>query len=228
MTDAIHGQPGTSAEQYRQILARQSARNYRLAARHSRRVRYLKFLLPLLALVISLGLIGFTVIRAMVPEQLSLDSATVENGMIVMTNPGISGRNSDGVQYTLSAERALQPIDDQNKVILEKIKAAVPIDSATTARVAAQSAIYDRLNDRLTIEEPFTLRLSNGLTAEFNSAFIDIKAGELKSDKPVSITASQATLVAQNVNITDNGRSIEFGGGVHVVLKPSALSAAEQ
>ncbi|TPW28073.1 LPS export ABC transporter periplasmic protein LptC [Martelella alba] len=228
MTDASYGHTDTGAEQFRKNLARQNARNYRIATRHSRRVRYLKFLLPLLALVISLGLVGFTVIRAMVPEQLSLDSATVENGMIVMTNPGISGRNSNGIQYTLNAERALQPIDNQNKVILEKIKAAVPIDSTTTARVTAQSAIYDRLNDRLNINDPFTLRLSNGLTADFNSAFIDIKAGELKSDTPVSITASQATLVAQNVNITDNGRSIDFGGGVHVVLNPTALTTAEQ
>ncbi|AJY48377.1 hypothetical protein TM49_19600 [Martelella endophytica] len=198
---------------------------FRKAAKHSRHVRLLKVLLPVAALLITAGLIAATLLRDMVPDNLSLDAASIENGMIVMTNPGMSGRNKDGIAYSLKADRALLPAadPDNSDVTLENVIATVPVDDGVTAVVNATSTLFNRLTEQLNIGEPFTIKLSNGMTADFQSANIDIKAGTLVSNDPVSVDSPQASVVARNVNITDNGQKIEFGGGVHVELAPSAL-----
>ncbi|MET3599136.1 LPS export ABC transporter periplasmic protein LptC [Martelella mangrovi] len=210
-----NGQPGSSIEE-----------SFRKAKRHSGHVRRLKIILPLAAVLITIGLVAATFLRSIVPENISLDAASIENGMIVMTNPGMSGRNSDGIRYSLKADRALLPATnpDDSNVLLENVVASVPVDDTVTAVVDATRTLYDRVTEKLTINEPFTITLSNGMTADFSSAEIDIKGGTLASDTPITVTAPQASVVAQNVNIVNNGQKIRFGGGVHVTLSPAALA----
>ncbi|MCD1634599.1 LPS export ABC transporter periplasmic protein LptC [Martelella mediterranea] len=203
---------------------------FRRAAKHTRTVRRLKILLPIAAFAIAIALIAMAFVQSLVPDNLSLGSATIEDGMIVMTNPGITGRNRDGIPYSLKADRALLPAanPDDSTVLLENVTAQVPVEDSVTAVVDAARTLYDRATEYLNIDEPFTIKLSNGMHAEFNSAAIDIQGGTLKSDDPVTVTAPQASVVARNVNITDNGQKIRFGGGVHVTLSPSALGQGNQ
>nr|WP_272210526.1 hypothetical protein [Marinicella sp. W31]MDC2876419.1 hypothetical protein [Marinicella sp. W31] len=165
--------------------------NFRRASRHSGHVRRLKILLPLAAVLITLGLIAATFLRSIVPDNITLDAASIEDGMIVMTNPGMSGRNSDGIRYSLKAERALLPATnpEDTTVLLENVVASVPVDESVTAVVNATRTLYDRVTERLSIDEPFTITMSNGMTADFTSAQIDIKAGTLTSDHPVSVNS---------------------------------------
>lgn len=220
----------TNDEAFQKRLLQERDIRFRKARKHSRRVRWLKILLPFAAIVISLGLIATTVIRSMIPANLSLESTTIENGMIVMTNPGMSGRNSKGIPYSLKAKRALLPVSDQDTsdILLEDVVAQIPLENETTAVVDATSAYYKRSNDQLRIDEPFTLTLSNGLTAHFDSAFIDVENGTLESNGPFSADSDEASVVAHSVNITDNGKRILFGGGVEVTLTPSALNKTGQ
>ena len=200
------------------------------AAKHSRSVRRLKIFLPLAAVIISLALIAAAFVQSLMPANVSLSAATIEDGMIVMTNPGMTGRNRDGVPYSLKASRALLPAanPDDSSVLMEDVVAKVPVEDSVTAVINATSTLYDRVTEQLSINEPFTIKLSNGMHAEFNSAAIDIQGGTLKSDDPVTVTAPQASVVARNVNITDNGQKIRFGGGVHVTLSPTALGKGDQ
>ncbi|MGF0537570.1 LPS export ABC transporter periplasmic protein LptC [Agrobacterium sp. ES01] len=206
------------------IAARSVGRNaYASALRHSVRVRRLKVLLPIAATLISLAFIAVSVVRTYLPENLNIDSARIENGKIVMEKPAISGRNKDGISYSMRAERALQDIKNPNIITLEDIAAAVPVNDKVTARVVATSGIFDRTADRLDMEEPFTLTLSNGLVADFQSAHLDIPGGNMDTSDPVSIKANEASIVADSLKITDKGRTITFAGHVKVNIEPSTI-----
>ncbi|TCT43025.1 LPS export ABC transporter periplasmic protein LptC [Martelella mediterranea] len=226
----MNASPTTTDEQFRERILHEQTQRFKKAAKHSRNVKRLKILLPIAALLITLALIATTIIRSAVPDNISLDAATIENGKLVMTNPGMSGRNSDGTPYSLKAARALLPADDpsSSEITLEDVIAKVPMENDVVALVRAASAFYNRTNDQLKIDEPFTLEMSNGLTAHFNSAFIDVKNGTLESKGPFTAESDQASVVADEVNITDNGQKIIFGGGVHVTLSPSTLSPSGQ
>ncbi|XAZ23867.1 LPS export ABC transporter periplasmic protein LptC [Sinorhizobium sp. B11] len=196
---------------------------YGVARFHSVRVRRLKFLLPVAALVVSLTFIAVSVIRTYLPETIKIEGAKIENGKVVMEKPAIAGRNSDGINYSMLAERALQDIRNPDFITLETIKAAVPMNDGLMARVTAATADFNRATDNLHMTAPFTLVLSSGLVANFQSAHLDIKGGNLTTDDPVRITKDNASIVAQTLNITDKGRVITFEGNVRMNVESSAI-----
>ena len=108
-------------------------------------------------------------------------------------------------------------------VTLEDVKAAVPLNVNTIARVVATEGIFDRGTDRMELTAPFDVNLSNGTTAKFQSAELDVVAGTLNTDDPVSIDTEQASIVAQSLKITDKGRTITFAGQVRVTIEAAAI-----
>lgn len=190
---------------------------------HSARVRRLKVLLPVTAVIISLIFIAVSMIRAYLPENIKIEGAKIENGKVVMAKPAISGRNSDGINYSMLAERALQDIKNPSLITLETIKAAVPVSDGLVASVEASSADYDRATDKLALTSPFTVIMSNGLKADFKSAKLDIKGGSMSTDDPVTITKEGTSVVANSLKMADKGRVITFEGKVRMNVDPSAI-----
>ncbi|WP_373458542.1 LPS export ABC transporter periplasmic protein LptC [Neorhizobium huautlense] len=208
--------------------ALRQARAYRLALSHSARVKKLKVLLPVAALIISLIFIGVSFIRTFVPENLTIQSAKIENGKIVMESPAIAGRNDDGISYSMTATRALQDIADPNMISLENVKAAMPMSKDVIARVVASGGIFDRATDRMRLTAPFDVNLSNGLTAKFQSANLDVKAGTLDTPDTIRISTPEASIVADSLKITDKGKTITFTGGVRVDLEAASLNKQDK
>src|SRR6478736_9993724 len=150
-----------TAGQARNAVADKSA--YSAALFHSVRVKRLKILLPVAAVIISLIFIAVSVIRAYLPESIKIEGAKIEDGKIVMARPAIAGRNADGINYSMVAEKALQDIRNPNLITLKSIKAAMPVNSDVIAHVLAQSADFDRSADTLSMHEPFTITMDNGV-----------------------------------------------------------------
>ncbi|WP_245515412.1 LPS export ABC transporter periplasmic protein LptC [Rhizobium deserti] len=196
---------------------------YQAALVHSAWVRRLKVLLPVGAGLISLAFVGVAIVRAYLPEKLSIESARIENGKIVMERPAISGRNSDGINYSMIANRALQDIENPNKISLEDVKAAVPLSDDVIARVTATGADFDRGADLLNLNSPFDVNLSNGITARFQSAHLDIPGGLMNTPDSVNISMKEGSIVADSLKITDKGHTITLVGQVRVYLDPVAM-----
>jgi lipopolysaccharide export system protein LptC len=196
---------------------------YDAALAHSSLVGRLKVLLPVAAGVVSLLFIGVAVVRAYLPENVSIESATIENGKIVMERPAISGRNSDGISYSMLAEKALQDIQNPNMITLHDVKAAVPINDELVARVTAAIADFDRGSDVLDLTAPFDVNLSNGITARFQSAHLDIPGGTMNTPDAVNISMAEGSILADSMKITDKGHTISFIGKVQVDLDPATI-----
>jgi lipopolysaccharide export system protein LptC len=196
---------------------------YRRAVSHSRRVQRLRVLLPVAALLITLAFVAVSLVRGLMPEELQIESAKIEDGKVVMEKPAIAGRNSDGVRYSMRAERALQDIKNPNMITLQTIAAAVPVNDKVIARVVATSGIFDRGANVLDLDKPFTLNLSSGIDAQFGSAYLDIAGGTMKTEDPVAIQSKGASIVANSLEMKDKGRTMIFTGAVKLNIEPSAL-----
>ncbi len=205
-----------------------TAEAYRLASRHSRRVRLLKIALPVAALLVGAVFAAVSILRTYVPSNLQVESATIEDGKIVMRYPAIAGRNKDGISYSMKAERALQDMKQPDVITLENITAKMPVNEQTTAEVLAERGVYDRGKNLLDMTAPFTINLNNGLTAAFRSAELDINGGTMSSKEPVSIHSPSASIVAQSLRMTDKGRVIVFDGKVVVDVDPAAIRNREK
>jgi lipopolysaccharide export system protein LptC len=196
---------------------------YASAARHSARVRRLKIILPLAAGAIALIFMAVSFVRAFLPEQLQLETATIENGKIVMQNPAISGRNKQDISYSMKAQRALQDIANPDLITLEKIHAEMPVNDTLIATVDATSGIYDRGANTLDMNAPFTISMNNGVNADFQSAYLDINVGEMETKQPIAISMNGGSIIAQTLRMTDKGRIVIFEGMVRVNVEPSTI-----
>jgi lipopolysaccharide export system protein LptC len=121
------------------------------------------------------------------------------------------------------ANRALQDIENPNQLSLEDVKAAVPINDEVIARVTATGADFDRGADVLDLTAPFDVNLSNGITARFKSAHLNIPGGVMDSPDPVNISMKGGSIVADSLKITDKGHTITLIGQVRVHVDPAAI-----
>jgi lipopolysaccharide export system protein LptC len=75
----------------------------------------------------------------------------------------------------------------------------------------------------LNITSPFVINMSDGMTAKFQTAQVDVKGGKLTTSDPVDIKKDGASVVARSLKMTDKGRTITFEGNVRMNVNPTAI-----
>lgn len=209
-------------------FGRRSARQYELALRHSRRVAWLKFLLPAASLGVIAAFVAVSWLARVVPANISIDRSSIENGTIVMDNPVLTGQTDGGRTFTVRAMQASQSVGEPDVITLSDIGAELPVTEEETATVIAESGIYDRLSDTLTLDAPFRVESSSGVTVEMQSARFDLGARTMASDDKVAIRNGETSLVADSVRMRDNGDTIIFEGGVVMTIDPSTIRDTQE
>lgn len=200
------------------------SRIFRAAERHSRRVRWLKFALPAVALIGAGVFSWFTFFSTSgLPGNISLDGAGIEDGKLVMTNPKLDGFTKDKLPYKMSAVRALQEVGNSNVISLEGIDAEIPIGKELRAQVKAKSGVFDNANRQLKLDSEISLITSDGITAQLQSADIDIAGNTMSTQQPVSVKNRNGSIVADSMQITDGGKVVTFEKRVRLVIQPTKL-----
>ncbi|MBZ9602516.1 LPS export ABC transporter periplasmic protein LptC [Phyllobacterium chamaecytisi] len=233
--DTHAGRDATADADHHAEVARQFAGSdkdsmvFRAAERHSRRVRFLKFALPAVALIGAAVFSWFTFFStSSVPSNISLDNAGMENGKLVMTNPKLDGFTKDKLPYKMSAVKALQDVGNSNVISLEGISAEIPIGKELRAQVTAKSGVYDNANRQLKLDSAISLTTSDGITALLQSANIDIAGNTMSTDDPVSVKNSKSSITADSMQITESGKVMTFEKRVRLVILPTKLQEGDK
>lgn len=217
MADAMH------LRDRRQSLRGLSHGEYRRAVRHSWLVRAMKFLFPLVAVLVMAGFFWASIFNAMLPDNFHVDRSVLQNGKLIMSDPVLTGQNAAGAIYRVTAQRAIQALSDPNDVRLENIRGSFPLGDGKIARLEAKSARLDRAANVITFDEPFSVETQTGMTAQMNSARFDIATGTMIAEKPVEISSDKAHIVAQSMRMRDKGKTVEFNHRVKMTVQPSAI-----
>ncbi|MCT7378576.1 LPS export ABC transporter periplasmic protein LptC [Chelativorans salis] len=199
------------------------------AARHSRRVRVLKFALPVVAVLVSVLFLGYSFFPSVGGSTIGLGSTAIEDGNLVIENPTLDGFTSDRRPYTVTAAKALQAIGTSDAPIkMEEIKATLPIDADDEATISAARGTFDRANDRLTLDTEITFRTTSGFVARLQSAEIDIASNDLTTDKPVEIEMDGMRINADSLHASNGGKKLVFENRVRVEIDPETMRPAQE
>ena len=68
---------------------------YQLALRHSRRVRRLKIALPAASFLLVAGFLVVSFLATQLPDGVTVTSASIEDGKLVMYRPTLTGENEN-------------------------------------------------------------------------------------------------------------------------------------
>jgi len=196
------------------------SRARRASAGHSRRVRHLRWLLPVVALAIVAGFAAVMLKPTFAPG-LDLGAVGVSTDGLVMENPKLSGHDGDR-SYEITATRAVQSLTNPKLIELDGIDASITLPNGGWIKLQAAHGLYDSEIERLKLDEGITVESSDGEEAAFTTADIDLKTGLAVSDDPLSIDGPRGKILAGSATATGDGTGIIFKDGVTLTLDPAA------
>jgi lipopolysaccharide export system protein LptC len=197
-----------------------SPEEFARAARHSRRVRFLKLALPIGGAASMMIIVAAYLYSLFSLPSIDPGEARVADGKLVMSNPKISGADSNNRPYTLTADRAVQDANNPTRVTLEKIAGKFSIDDDNAADVKAGTGVYDSVKKTLVLSGKVAVDTGDGMSIRMEGASIDIETGRLTTDQPVSVDTGRAQVRSQSLIVEDEGKRIVFDKGVRMTLNP--------
>lgn len=197
------------------------------AQRHSRRVRVLKFAVPLLAVAIAVAFPVYSYLKAPLSISVQADGTAFSDGKLVMANPKLNGFTKQKLPYSLTATRATQDVGQQAVIDLEGINAKLPVATDNIVSVDAAHGIYNRDANTMDLTSDVSVTTTDGLVAKFKSIFLDMGKGSMKTDKPVDVSRGGSRITADSMSVEENGKVVVFESRVRVNIDAGSLKAAE-
>jgi lipopolysaccharide export system protein LptC len=220
--------PGHAAKAFSANSRGDFERNYRSALRHSRHVRWLRICLPASIAALLLIVIGINYMPPIGGFRLpgELGKLVIHGTRITMQQPRLAGYTVDSRAYEFSADSAGQDITKPNLVELHQLHAKMQLQDNSTVEMSATSGVYDAKTEMLTLHDDIELVSSSGYEGQLIEAVIDVRKGNVVSDKPVAVKMLDGFLNAKRLDIVDRGSIVRFSG-VAMTLLPGKRAAAE-
>lgn len=206
-------------------------RVFRSAARHSRRVRFLRFAIPAVIVVIAAVLLVVTFVnplRRMIPFPIDPGQVSISGTKIVMEMPRVNGFTTDQRPYELTAHAATQDLTKLDILELKEIRANVELKDGHHVNITSINGVYDTKAELLRLNDHIIVKSTSGYEGRLSEATVHIPTGNIISENPVDVKLPNGVLTANRLEVRDNGAVIKFGGGVEMNLKPEQFRPATQ
>jgi lipopolysaccharide export system protein LptC len=210
-----------------------SARAFHAARRHSRVVRALRIAVPAFVglLAVTMFLITyFNPLRYLAKLPINVGDLVVSGTKITMEKPHLSGFTKDARAYELTADAAAQDLTKPDIVELHNIHAKLQMGDKSTVEMTALVGLYNSKGETLKLDRNIDLSSSTGYAGHLTEAMVDVRKGNVVSEKPVEVKLLQGVLNSNRLDIENSGELVTFGGGVTMTLMlnqaPSGDAAA--
>ena len=205
-------------------------RAYRAALRHSRYVRMLRIavLAGIAAVLLWVTLENYLPTPGGMRIPGEIGNLVIKGTKITMQQPKLTGFTADARPYEFTANAANQDINNPDNVELQQLHANLQMEDKSTVEMTAPSGDYDMKADKLVLHDDIALASSTGYAARLKEAVIDMRSGDVISDKPVWVKLLNGFLNAKRMKISENGNVIHFEGGVSMTLHPDQDKANGQ
>lgn len=195
---------------------------FKRAYRHSKRVRRLRVLVPMVAV----GLFSLVVfiswwdpLKAL-NLPVSIGSISMSGSKVTMEAPRLTGYTTDNRFYRVAATRAQHDITQSHIVSLSAIDAELEMEGGGTARVVAPAGVLDTKSGRVELNSDVSVTTSNGQVGKVGHALVDTRAGTIQSNGPVALSSPRGELFSDRMDIRDNGKVIVLEGRVRGNFMP--------
>jgi lipopolysaccharide export system protein LptC len=206
----------------RQIGRNTGDRVFRSAARHSRLVRFLRFALPGIILVIAGVILAATFVKPFKIGNFPIDpgKVTLSGTKIVMELPRLTGFTTDSRPYEMIAHTAMQDLTRPDILELKDIDAKVETKDGQHVTIKSINGIYDTKGEVLKLNNHITLSTASGYEGRLSEATVHVASGRVVSESPVEVKLPNGMLHANRLEVTENGAVVVFGRGVEMDLDP--------
>jgi lipopolysaccharide export system protein LptC len=190
----------------------------RVARLHSGFVRYLRHVIIFgcsLALVLLGVIILFDPFKRL-PRDISVSQVGLQGSVVTLQTPKTKGFRADGEPFELAGISGTQDILNPHILNLVGVDAKIGLDDATTAKVTAETGVYDSSQDMIWLRTNVRIRNDvSGYDMRLRSATVDLNSSALVTEEPVVVNMDDgSTISADRMDISDGGHKISFQGEV--------------
>lgn len=187
---------------------------------HSAFVRHIR-----LAIIVSSSLaiagLGFIALFdpfKRLPHNISVGDVGMNGSQVTMAAPKMTGMRPNGQPFELHGVTGSQDILKPNVVQLSGVDAKIGMDDSSTSKITAQAGIYDSSKDMIWLKGNVHIVNDSGYDMRMPSAIVNIKSSVFSSNQPVIMLLNGGRVVANRMNIEDDGHKVSFDGNVKSVV----------
>ena len=191
---------------------------------YSRFVSLMKFLLPVVALLLIVLVVAWPHINtADIGFRLGvtvLKLTGVDDPSMI--NPRYVGTDSDNQPFSITADLARNVSQSGAKVTLVMPKADITLEDGTWLVLTANDGVFARTEKKLNLSGLVNLYHDSGYEFRTDRALIDLTAGTAESNDPVHGQGPFGQLQASGLRMVNKGKVIHFLGKSKLTLYPGA------
>lgn len=195
------------------------SRTTQVNRRYSGFVRSLRFILPLLALVMTVVVLTWDEagrrIEPLKKAEVIDNAANIQNELLKPVYNSVDDKNQP---FSVTADRATQGRENPDIVELDKPVAALTQTDGSKIEGDAATGLYEQKNQKLNLSGDVHLKHSNGFTLSTEELRIDLEAQKAYSGRDVRVEGPEGTIDATGLEgDTKTGKMI-FTGPAKVIL----------
>ncbi|HVZ67820.1 MAG TPA: LPS export ABC transporter periplasmic protein LptC [Rhizomicrobium sp.] len=189
------------------------------AERYTRFVTLMKRALPIGALV----LLAVVAIYVFQPRQQDRVAMTFESvgevaNDLAMIKPRLSGSDSKGNPFVVTADRAIQQGRNSRKARLVNVDADMTLDHGRWLNATAASGLFDADAKSLMLDGGISVYSDNGYELHTKSARFDLKKGFVRGEQTVTGQGPLGTVRADRFEVDKTSQQIRLYGNVHTTI----------
>lgn len=220
--DDLSARPDETAAEPQERLSRLSVgegRSVQVNRRYTAIVRKLRFILPLLAVIMTVIVLTWDEAgKRMTPmkkEDLIPESQNIQNELLKPVFNSVDDKNQP---YSVTADRAVQSRGSPDIVELEKPVANLKMNDGTVVDADSARGLYEQKSQKLNLDGQVHLKHSNGYTLTTEELRIDMITRKAYSGTDVFVEGPAGTLRATGLEGDADGGALIFTGPATVIL----------
>lgn len=198
----------------------------RAALRYSRFVGVMRHLLPMLAL----GILAVVLAYALYPRgnarmSLSYENVQKVDGDLAMKKPRLSGTDSKGNPYLITAASAVQDGVNTRRVSLNLVDADLQYDGTRWANATAGKGLVDLDAKQLSLSGGLSLYTDSGYELHTNSAFADLDRNTVVGKEKVHGQGPMGAFDANGFALDRQKQHLTLNGQVRMTFYPKKVKS---
>lgn len=192
---------------------------------YTRFARFMRYLLPLVAAALIALLVLWPRFQERLPGVASVevsDEPVPEENGSTARQAYFQGVDSKDRPFHITAERAFQPSDDQNRIVLERPEADITLKDGSWAAVSAERGDYHRGAETLALRGDVNFFHDKGFEFHTESVDVDLETGVARGSETVQGQGSFGHITSEGFQVRDNGQTIVFTGKTELVVDPKS------
>ena len=189
------------------------------ALRYSRFVSLMKRLLSLGAFLIIAAVLAFFFVQRLPRQlQMSYESLGRVDNDLAMMKPRLTGSDSKGNPYVITADMAVQDAHDPKKASLKNMEADLALDKQRWLNARAKTGMVDMNTGQLELTGGIDVFTDEGYELHSHSASANLRQSMIHGHEPVTGQGPDGTLRADQFHADRATNILTLSGHVHMTL----------